>query len=205
MDIHIDCPCAGTPHAEGDTVSLKDKLDSVAGLAIKYSVAQKTTEMREAGQISPEGEITDEAISWLLVAFINQRYLIYGVQSWTLVDADGKKLPPTPANLRSFMEDHPAEAMQVGDEADSLYAEAVMLPLLKVAASSSRPGQTNGLTSPMKPSSTESNGSSHSPKSTRKPSSPSLTESSTTTAIAPTSTSSAGGDSSSASSASAGG
>jgi hypothetical protein len=109
MEVHIDCPCAGTPHAEGDTVSLRDKLDSVAGLAIKYSVAQKTSEMREAGQISPEGEITDEAISWLLVAFINQRYLIYGVSGWTLVDAEGKKLPVTPAHLRSFMEDHPAE------------------------------------------------------------------------------------------------
>ena len=195
MDVHIDCPCAGTPHAEGDIVILKDKLDSVAGLAIKYSVAQKTTEMREAGQISPEGEITDEAISWLLVAFINQRYLIYGVQSWTLVDEDGKKLSPTPANLRSFMEDHPAEAMQVGDAADSLYAEAVMLPLLKVAASSSRPGQTNGSISPK-------NGSSHK---TRKRSSPSVTASSPMGVTATTTSSSAGDSNSSESSVSAGG
>lgn len=174
----IECPCPGTPHAEGgDTVVLRDRLDSVAGLAIKYATAQKTREMREAGQINDEGEPFDEASSWLLMAFMNHYYLMYGISSWSLLDAEGKPWPVRPANIRSFMEEHPSEALEVGNIADDLYVPQVLLPLATEASSSSRPGQTNGSIS-------QKNGSSGK---NRKRSTPSSTASTTTADTAETS------------------
>ena len=76
--VEIACVCPGTPH-ERDTVNLREVMDFVHGKALRYRV-----------QLLEEDERADSA---LVLATLTEGYLLYGIESWTLVDADGKPLP----------------------------------------------------------------------------------------------------------------
>ena len=115
--VEIACVCPGTPH-ERDTVNLRDVMDFVHGKALRYRV-----------QLLEDAERADSA---LVLATLTEGYLLYGIESWTLVDADGKPLPVNAETIRSALLSRP-EADEVSDRADELYAEAVMLPLLRRA------------------------------------------------------------------------
>lgn len=157
VDVDIECVCpltaAGdTRHPDGDRVELRDKLDFRAALAARNSIILLKQEDPDAGG----GEV---------LAVMTESYLPAGIVSWTLVDEKGKKVEPTRQAIRQFMEDHPDEAMEVGDAADSLYSAAVMLPLVRRVQESLQTSRTNGSTSlttgsqsehpkPSKPSST---------------------------------------------------
>ena len=83
-----------------------------------------------------------------VLAVLSENYILFGVQSWTLVGPDRKKLAVNPAAIRSQLIDHPDVDLLV-EAADAQYQEQVLLPLVKRAARSSQDGPTDESTSPM--------------------------------------------------------
>ncbi len=137
---HIDCVCPprtdGTPrHPNGDTVTLRERLDFRSGLAARNTVMVIKQEDPEAGAAE-------------ILAGLTEIYLLVGIESWTLQDAKGKAVEVNRTTVRQLMADHPDEAMTIGDEADGLYNEQVIAPLVARALKYSQPTQTTGSTSP---------------------------------------------------------
>ena len=140
MTVKIECVCpltaAGSPrHPDGDRVELRDKLDFRSALTARNAIV--LAKQDDPGVTSAE-----------ILAILTEHYLCQGITSWTLVDAKGKHIEADRANIRKFIEENPEAAMEVGDEADSLYSEAVILPLVARAQKSSPPTRTDGSTSP---------------------------------------------------------
>lgn len=151
----IECICPSTPdgqtrHPDGDTVTLRPALDFRSALTVRNAIAL----------LADEPGIGDADI----LAALTERYLFCGIESWTLVDERGKPLPVTRANILDRLLSRPMVAMTVGDEADGLYTEAVVLPLL-ARRSTSSPG------SPTADTTSVPSGSSMSPRTRRSPSS----------------------------------
>ena len=86
--VEIACVCPGTPH-ERDTINLRDVMDFVHGKALRYRV-----------QLLEDAERADSA---LVLATLTEGYLLYGIESWTLVDDDGKPLPVNAETIRSAL------------------------------------------------------------------------------------------------------
>jgi hypothetical protein len=135
----IPCVCPpksdGTQRHETDTVTLRERLDFRSGLTARNTVIIIKQE-------DPEANAAD------ILAGLTEVYLLVGIESWTLQDARGKPLEVNRANVRQLMAEHPDEAMTIGDEADGLYSEAVIAPLVARALKSSQPTRTTGSTSP---------------------------------------------------------
>lgn len=137
MDVPVGCPCPGTPHPDGDTVTLRDKPTLHMG----------TTVLGWAGQSSTDGQPATGEIAEL--------YLREGIEAWTFVDDSGEPMPVSQANLDWFMDDY-ALAYPVADAASGLYTDVIFAPLQTAASGSpsptarrrrsSRRGQTAGLT-----------------------------------------------------------
>ena len=143
----IECVCppkadGGIRRPDGDTVTLRPRLDFRAGLAARNEVIILKQEDEQASTAD-------------ILAVLTETYLVSGIVSWSLVDAKGKVLPVTRASIRAFLDDHPQEAMVVGDEADGLYSQAVIAPLVKRAQASSPPTPITGSTSATNGSSPE--------------------------------------------------
>jgi len=172
--VAIDCICppkAGGEirHLGGDTVVLKQTLSFHEAVSIRNSIGVLSADDPDVGV----GEI---------LATLTESYLLFGIDSWSLVDEKGKPIPVTKAAIRERLLTHLDPATVVGEAADELYATAVVLPLLQRASRSSPPTPTNGSTSPPRAS-----------RRTRpKPSSPSSTTTSPMAATAMTSSSRAG-------------
>lgn len=148
--VHIPCPCPGTPHPDGDTVGLREKLGLAAGIALQRMVIN-------ANQNRPDAEE--------LTGKLAEGYLLHGVEDWTLVNEDGRPIPVTDITIRKWLLEDFATAAPIADQADGLYMAAVLLPLVNRAQTSSPSSPTNGSTSrprsgtskrpkPSKPSST---------------------------------------------------
>src|SRR4051812_49220185 len=121
----IDCICPpggdGEPrHPDGDTVTLRERLDLRGALTARNAFLVAKAEDPDMGA----GEI---------LAVLTETYLLVGIESWTLADGRGKAVPVNRAAVRDFIAEHPEAAMVVGDEADSLYSEAVVTPLVRMA------------------------------------------------------------------------
>ncbi len=171
---HIDCVCPpradGTArHPNGDTVTLREKLDFRSGVQARKSLVILKQE-------DPDADLAD------ILAGLSELYVLVGIESWTLQDQRGKPVEVNRGTVRAFMADHPSEAMDVAEEADELYSAGVIEDLLKLAAKSSQPTQTDDSTSVTPPSS----------PTPRKPSKRSLTTSSLTDGTATTSASPVG-------------
>jgi hypothetical protein len=152
ITVHIDCPCPNTPHEGGDIVSLRPKLDYASVASIKYAAANVSVE-------DPDSKWTE------VMGVLSEGYILHGVIAWTFVDEHGGKIAVTKGAIRQLLLERPEVALIVGDKADEIYGEQVLLPLAKLAARSSPP-------MPMEPSTSATNGHSRKP---RKRSSPSLT------------------------------
>lgn len=128
-------------HPDGDTVTLRERLDFRAALTARNAVNVLKVEDPQAGA----GEV---------LAVLTEAYLIGGIESWTLVHLDAedrnrlKALPVSRATVRAFMADHVDEASLVGDEADELYSKAVLGPLVARASGSLPVTPTPDSTSP---------------------------------------------------------
>ena len=139
MKATIPCVCSKARH-ETDTITFRPRLDFRSGLAVRKQLALEKDDDPAMGA----GEI---------LAILTESYLVYGIESWTLKDTDGKPLEPSRSNIRAFLEAHPEEAEQAGNVADGLYQEQILLPLLRRASESSQPSPTPELMSPMPPNS----------------------------------------------------
>ena len=185
MDVTIICPCpakpdGGTRHPDGDTVTLKETLDFRSVTAIRTNIS-----MLEDG--SNIGDI---------MATLTEGYLVYGIAAWSFVDEKGKPLPVSRAAITDILLADIGAAAIVGDAADDVFGEKVLLPLLNRAGTSSPP-------SPMEPTSVRPPASTQSSDRPPRRSKPSSISTIPTDATGTTSTSPAGDSSSSQSSASA--
>jgi hypothetical protein len=143
MDVPIRCVCPpktdGSPRHEGDTVTLRDTL----------GFREVTTIRNLAGQVDRDDPLYVAEI----LAALSEGYIVFGVESWTLVDEKGKPLPVSRAAIREHLLADVEVAADVADAADTLYGEKVVLPLLTRASRSSQPTQTASSTSRTKRSS----------------------------------------------------
>jgi len=152
----IRCVCPpkadGQPrHANGDTVTFRERLPFRDALAARNTVIL-------IKQDDPEADAAS------ILAALTEVYLLVGIESWTLTDGKGKPVPVSRQAVRDMMAEHVDEAMTLGDEADALYSEAVIVPLVNRAATYSQPTQTSASTS-------RTNGSRPAPRKRPKPSS----------------------------------
>lgn len=188
----IPCICPPTDgekrHPDGDRVEFKARLGLTEGRAVRL--------------LATDGIDTDDpaARGALVLAKLVEGYLLFGIESWTLVDESGKPIPVSHTNIRRLVIDNDAVAEPLGDVADDLYGEAVILPLL-VRASKSQPDTQTPSTPNPQPESTSPPTDSLTPL--RRPSKRSSTTTTPTGAIGTTTSSPAGGSNSSQSSASA--
>ena len=135
----IPCVCPPKPdgaprHANGDTVNLRPKLDFRSALSARNTVILIKQE-------DPDASAAD------ILASLTEVYLLLGIESWTLTDGKGKAVPVSRQAVRDLMAEHSEEAMTIGDEADGLYSEAVITPLVVRASSYSPPTPISGSTS----------------------------------------------------------
>ena len=132
--VQIPCPCPGTPHPDGDTVELREKLGLAAGIAVQRLVIEANTSTRsmEAAELS---------------GVLAEGYLLHGVEAWTLIDENGSLVPVTKDTIRARLLADFSVAAPVAEAADGLYMAAVILPLVKKAERSSPTTPTNGSTS----------------------------------------------------------
>ncbi len=135
----IECVCPVKPdgtvrHPNGDRVKLREKLDFRSGLQARNSIVLLK-------QDDPDADAAD------ILAGLTEVYLLVGIESWTLADAKGKPVEVSRGAIRQFLDEHPDEAMEVGDEADGLYSQAVIAPLVARALTLSQPTQTGASTS----------------------------------------------------------
>jgi hypothetical protein len=153
MDVTIPCICPpkdGEPRHEQDTVTLPETLDFRTTLTIRSTIRLGNQLARATGEIPSLPE---------MIAAMAEAYLLHTISAWTLVDEHGKPVPVSKANIRDILLTNYEAAETVGDAADDLYSEKVVLPLLTGASSSSPPTpttvptsrKTNGST-PRKPS-----------------------------------------------------
>ena len=136
MDVTITCPCppkaTGEPRHESDTVALRDKLGFQAAMTIR-----KQMYVIKAGD--------HEASTGEILAAMTEHYLLFGIESWSLVDGKGKPVPVSRAAIREFLELIDFETAELlTDAADGLYAELVLLPLVARASKLSPPTPTEG-------------------------------------------------------------
>jgi hypothetical protein len=127
----VPCPCPGTPHAEGDTVSLYPRLGLHAGVIAQRKIIAALE--RKADD--------DEVVATLMEVFCRG-----GVAEWTVIDEEGKAVPVTPDSIELYLIGNYAAGRMVAEKADSLYSGALIDPLLKQVEVLSPPTPTNGLT-----------------------------------------------------------
>lgn len=145
MDVTIACACppkgdGQARHPDGDTITLRDRLDFRAALTARNTMILAKTDDPDAGTAE-------------ILAALTETYLLVGIEAWSLVDAKGQHVPVSRATVRAFLEEHADAAMTAGNAADELYSESVILPLLALAQTSSPPTPTTASTSVPKPSS----------------------------------------------------
>jgi hypothetical protein len=119
-----------------DTVELRERLGFRAALTVRNTIIVTKSEDAQAGVAE-------------ILANLTEVYLLEGIEGWSIVDQRNKAVSVSRETVRAFMDEHPDEAMAVGDAADALYVEAVMRPLLKTAATSSQPTPITESTSAM--------------------------------------------------------
>jgi len=132
VDVTIPCVCSADH--DSDTVTLRDALSPHDAMALDKDIQVMRAE-------DPDATAGD------VLATLSEGYIVRGISSWSLVGEDGEPLPVTKSAIRSLILPNLEAANAIAEEADGLYAEAVMLPLLRRASKSSPPSPTDGLTS----------------------------------------------------------
>lgn len=136
MDVRIECICPPSGGRHGhDTVTLSDHLDFTSAVKVRNAISATYHD-------DPDAAYTD------VLAVLTEVYLLCGIESWSLIGEDGKPLEAHRPNIRRYLLSNLLVAMEVGNAADDLYAEAVVLPLVRKALTSSPDTQTDESTSP---------------------------------------------------------
>jgi hypothetical protein len=147
MKIRCICPpkANGDPRHESDTIELREKMDFRSSIAIRNALAL------ESGQVGDDGQLDMADV----LAILTERFVLYGIQSWTIVDAKGKPVDVSHQTIRELILTDIDVATDIGDEADARYREAVMLPLIRRGSTSSPDSPIAESTSAPKPQSTK--------------------------------------------------
>ena len=133
-----ECRCPGTPHADGDFVYLRLRLDLRGG----FRVRRRLFDLNTAAFAEGGAPNMDE-----LEISLAEVYLDEGVAAWNLVDEEGNEREITPDSLAEFLKSDYSRAEAAADAADDLYRPAVFDPLAARALNSLPPTSTNGSTS----------------------------------------------------------
>lgn len=133
-EVRVPCLCGGR-HPDGDTIHFRPTLDYAAVAAIRY------------GAQAARGEDAEMSVPEIM-AVLNQGYLLYGIEHWTVEDENGKPLPVSRTAIRERLLTNVPAALMAGDAADDLYGPQVILPLAALGSSLSQPSPTSGSTSP---------------------------------------------------------
>lgn len=155
MDVEIACLCPTGKH-DHDTVTLPEVLDF-----------RRTVTVRQAVRIALRTGPRDVAE---MTALLMETYVLHCIDGWSLTDEQGKPLPASRENVEAILLAAIDEAEKVGNAADDLYTETVVLPLLTRAPASSPPTPT-----PVPTSATTSGPQTKRPRTRSKPSSTSTT------------------------------
>lgn len=141
MNAPIPCVCPlkrdGSPrHPNGDVVTFKDpdKVDFRTASNMRNSV--RSLEGAALGHI-PE-----------IATAMTEGYLRYGIESWTLRDDKDKPIPVDSDTVGEYILANYRVAVTLGDIADGVFAETVLLPLLREVSNSSPDSPTESSTSP---------------------------------------------------------
>jgi hypothetical protein len=135
MDVTIDCGCPpkdGQPRHSSDTVTLHEPILPIIRRALLYDLSL----------LGDGASVGDQ------LALLSEGYVLRCIDAWTLVDDKGKPVPPSRDNIRTLLLERPDYGDPVAKAADDLYSEAVLLPLLLGASTSSSAGRTGRSTSP---------------------------------------------------------
>jgi hypothetical protein len=131
MEVTIACLCPpkdGAPRHEQDTVTLPDVLDFRTTLTIRQTIRVEHQLAAVASEVPTLAET---------IAMMAEAYLLHTIASWSLVDEAGKPMPVSKANVRDRLLTNYEAAETVGNAADLLYSDKVVLPLLTGASNSS--------------------------------------------------------------------
>jgi hypothetical protein len=138
VNVEIPCVCpslsTGAPRHQVDTVTLHDKLGFRAALTVRNTIIV----IKNQDAVASIAEI---------LAALTEVYLLEGIESWSIVDQRNKPVEVNRETVRAFLDDHPEEAMTVGNAADDIYQEQVLGPLVRQASKRSRPTPTESSTS----------------------------------------------------------
>jgi hypothetical protein len=136
--VNVACICPetsnGIRHPEGDAVTLRERLGFRSAVTMQKVI------------ITLRSEIEDPSNAEILAA-LTEAYVVYGIESWTLVDARGKAIPVNRATIEEHLLSDLTAALAVADVADDLYQETVLLPLLMRGSGSSGTSPTTRSTS----------------------------------------------------------
>lgn len=141
----IPCPCPGSPHPEGDTVYLREKLGLRAGTTLQHLI------IASRRQNASDDDVEPPPLTPMQIAEVNgnliEQYVLLGVVGWTFVDEKGRTVPVHSDTIRSWLLDDFERATPIADKADDLYKDAVIGPLVRVASESSPDTTTDTSTS----------------------------------------------------------
>jgi hypothetical protein len=170
--VKVDIPCTCPPKANGeprhdhDTVTFRDRLDFRGGMVIRKAITMLKVEDPDSGAAE-------------VLAAMSEHYMLEGISGWTLVDDKGKPVEADKSAIRAFINDHQDIVFDsLVDEADNLYAEQVLLPLVRRA-------QPSSPTSPTEPSTSAPIGSEAKPRKPSRRCSTSTTPTAAITSITP--------------------
>jgi hypothetical protein len=134
VNVTVECLCPGAAHPDGDTITLRERLDFQGATGVRqvlFLVAQDDPSATDAQY----------------AAALAEHYLLYGIESWTLVDADRKPIPVTKRAIREYVLSRPVEVRELSDEAQARFNPQVLAPLVAAASKSSPSTSTDSSTS----------------------------------------------------------
>jgi hypothetical protein len=141
MDTTISCVCpakkdGSVRHPDGDRVTFKDPAN------VDFRTASN---MRNSVRVLPG---TSLAQTSEIATAMTEGYLLYGIESWTVRDASDKPVPVDAASVTEYILRNYRVAIKLGDVADEVFGETVLLPLLREVSSSSPSSPMDDSTSP---------------------------------------------------------
>ena len=139
MKVTIPCPCppkaSGEPRHAEDSVVFRDRLDFRGGMVIRKAITMLKVDDPDSGAAE-------------VLAAMSEHYMLEGITGWSLQDDKGKPVEASKPAIRQFMFAHDDIVFDyLVDAADDLYAEQVLLPLVRKAQASSPPSPTAPSTS----------------------------------------------------------
>jgi len=140
VNVEIPCVCpslsTGAPRHAVDTVTLHDRLGFRAALTVRNTIIV----IKNQDAVASIAEI---------LAALTEVYLLEGIEWWSIVDQRNKAVEVNRETVRAFLDEHPDEAMTIGNAADDLYQEQVLGPLVRQASKPSQRTPTEPSTSAM--------------------------------------------------------